>query len=196
MWAVVKSSYMLEHPDKYNKYLLGNNLVVWDNQQERLVNTPKITKFAKWQISGFVDGEGSFCLNVKKHPNSKHGFRIDPAFYVYQHRKHRWFLEVIRHMFKGGSIHSKTSPATVLTYQLAGIRPNYEKVIPFFKKYHLITKQKQFELFTQGVELMMQKKHLTTSGKIELVEIAFEMNAIGKGRKWNKKEVISRILRD
>ena len=66
--AVVKSSHMVEHPKKH-KYLVGKNLVIWDNQQERLVKVPKITKELKWYVAGFVDGEGSFCLNIKRRPD-------------------------------------------------------------------------------------------------------------------------------
>lgn len=193
--AVVKSSHMREHPKKH-RYQIGKNSVIWDDQQERLVRVPNPTEELKWFISGFVDGEGSFCLNVKNHPKSKNGFRIDPAFYVYQHEKNRWILEVIKEVFNHGSIHRKTSPYSVYTYQIAGIKPCYDIVMPFFSKYCLATKQETFKLFSEGVSLMYNKEHLKREGMIELVDIAYNINLLGKGKKWDKEEILARILRD
>lgn len=187
---------MREHP-KRHKYQIGNNFVVWDDQQERLVKSiSSPSEELYWFLSGFVDGEGSFCLNVKNHSKSKYGFRIDPAFYLYQHEKNRWILEVMKDVLGGGSIHRKTSPYSVFTYQLAGISPCYKKVLPFFEEYHLATKRETFNLFRKGVTLMYNKEHHRKEGFIELLDIAYEMNQIGKGRKWSKKELLTRILRD
>lgn len=182
--------------NKYNKYLLGNNLIIWDNQQERLSTKPKITKELKWYLSGFVDGEGSFCLNIKKKDESKYGFTIDPAFYVYQHKSKRVILEIFKFVFGTGSIHIKSSPDTVLTYQITGIRNCYEKVLPFFRKYPLITKKETFQIFEKAIELMFKKQHLSKEGKLELLDLAYMLNQRGKGRKWNKEKFVERILRD
>ena len=193
--AVVKSSYMLEHP-KQHKYLNSNNLMSLDNQQERLVTSSSaFTNELKWFLSGFIDGEGSFCLNVKNRQDVKYGLRIEPAFYVYQHEKGIEILEMIRQMFGCGSIHRKTSPYNVFTYQISGIKPCYTKVIPFFKKYPLIVKSKTFNIFEEGVSFMNSKQHLTRNGMIHLVDLAYEINQQGKGKKWNKENIVTRILR-
>ena len=193
--AVVKSSYMLEHP-KQHKYLNSNNLMSLDNQQERLVTSSSaFTNELKWFISGFIDGEGSFCLNIKNRNDVKYGFRIEPAFYVYQHEKSLYILKLIQAMFGCGSIHRKTSPYHVFTYQISGIKPCYEKVIPFFEKYRLIVKSRTFELFKEGVAFMNSKQHLSRNGMIHLVDLAYEINHQGKGKKWNKEHIVARILR-
>ncbi len=196
---------MLEHPTssksrrmraKDNKYQVGKNLIIWDDQQERLSLTNGVTSELKWWLAGFVDGEGSFCLNIKRKPTAKLGFTIDPGFYVYQHKHKKVVLETFKHVFKTGSIHNKTSPSTVLTYQIAGIQNCYDKVLPFFRKYQLITKREVFEYFGEAVSLLQKKHHFSESGKWEIVDIAYKMNLLGKGRKWTKKELIERILRD
>ena len=193
-WAVVKSNYMLEHPKQY-EYHNGNNLISLDNQQERLVN--KIPQDClNWYISGFVDGEGSFCLIVRNRKNVKYGFRIDPAFYVYQHEKNLWILKLIQRSLGYGSIHRKTSPYNVYTLQIAGIKPCKEYVLPFFQKYKLLVKSKTFKIFTNAVNMMSKKEHLNKKGMLQLLDYAYEINQLGKGRKWEKEIFVTRILRD
>jgi hypothetical protein len=126
----------------------------------------------------------------------RYGFRIEPAFYVYQHEKSIYILELLRKMFECGSIHRKTSPYNVFTYQISGIKPCYEKVIPFFDKYPLIVKSKTFEIFKEGVDFMYRKEHLTKEGFLHLVDLAYEINQQGKGKKWEKEDIVARILRD
>jgi hypothetical protein len=161
-----------------------------------LLIKPIFTEQLKWFLSGFIDGEGSFCLNIKRRQNVRYGFRIEPAFYVYQHEKSIYILELLRKMFECGSIHRKTSPYNVFTYQISGIKPCYEKVIPFFDKYPLIVKSKTFEIFKEGVDFMYRKEHLTKEGFLHLVDLAYEINQQGKGKKWEKEDIVARILRD
>ena len=194
--AVVKSSHMQEHP-KRHKYQIGKKFVVWDDQQERLVRSIfNPSEDLCWFLSGFVDGEGSFCLNVKSTSKSKFKFRIDPAFYLYQHERNKWILYVMKDVLGEGSIHRKTSPYSVFTYQLAGISPCYKRVLPFVEKYQLATKKKAFDLFSRGVTLMYNGEHHTKKGFIKLLDIAYEINQVGKGNKWSKEEILTRIPRD
>ncbi len=195
-WAVIKSNYMLGHPKRYKYFLKSKNFMLLDNQQERLSNTvPANTHYINWFISGFIDGEGSFCLNIKNRNNVKYGLRIEPAFYVYQHEKGLDILKLIQSMFDTGSIHRKSNPSNVFTYQISGITPCFTKVIPFFKKYPLIVKSEAFEIFSEAVTLMYYKKHLNRTGFLKLVDYAYKINRLGKGKKWDRKIVIDRILR-
>lgn len=181
-----------------HEYLVGENLMTMDNQQERFskIMSHLITTNLKWYIAGFVDGEGSFCLNIKKREDIPGGFVIDPTFYVCQHEKNKFVLELIQQIFKTGSIHRKTSPFSVFTYQIAGVRACMEKVIPFFNKYQLRVKAETFNLFRQAVFMLSTKQHKTREGKVKIVEIAYTMNQLGKGKKWNKEEILEKILRD
>ena len=161
-----------------------------DNQQERLLRSVSFDEPFKWYLSGFVDGEGSFCISLKKKPGSIYGWQIDPSFYLYQHEKHLWILEKVREFFGAGCIRRKSNPGTVYTYALHGIGHAQTKVIPFFRQYPLRVKQETFTLFTHAVELMARKVHHERLGFERVVRIAFELNQIGKGRKWT----IDRVL--
>ena len=172
--------------------VFGNNLNMRDNQQERLIKTTKFDDDFKWFLAGFVDGEGSFCVSIKKHPSTKFGWQIDPAFYLYQHEENRWYLELVKKFFHGGSIHCKSSPYNVFTYCLKGVRNMDEKILPFFQKYKLMTKRQSFDLFAKVVKLMMKKEHLKKQGFRKILKIAYKINQIGKGRKW----ALDRVLKE
>lgn len=167
-----------------------------DNQQERLIRNVKFDKRFKWFLTGFVDGEGSFCLSVKKRPSTKFGWGIDPSFHLYQHEKNKWILELVQQFFGCGSIHRKTSPHSVFTYKICGIKPVHRSVIPFFKRYPLLVKEETFELFCNAVEKMLKKEHLNWRGFQNILDIAYKMNQMGKGRRWTKDDIRMRILRD
>lgn len=163
-----------------------------DNQQERFPRTIKFDDQFKWWLSGFVDGEGSFCLSVKKHPTMKFGWQIDPSFFLYQHEKNLWILESVKEFFGGGCIHRKSNPGTVFTYALHGIGHAKSKVIPFFKKYQLLVKRDTFDLFERSVNLMDKKVHLDRNGFEQVLRIAYQMNQMGKGRKWTLDRVLEK----
>ncbi len=43
---------------------------------------------------------------------------------------------------------------------------------------------------------MYKKRHLTKEGFLYLVDLAYEINQQGKGKKWDKETIITKILRD
>jgi hypothetical protein len=51
-------------------------------------------------MAGVVEGEGSWCLSVKRHPTATFGFYVQPEFFVYQHRKRRQLLEMAQQIFE------------------------------------------------------------------------------------------------
>jgi hypothetical protein len=70
----------------------SDNVTGADNQQERLGSTES----ASWFLAGFVEGEGSLCVSVKRHPTCRHGYYVDPGFFLYQHESGRAILELSR----------------------------------------------------------------------------------------------------
>jgi LAGLIDADG endonuclease len=73
------------------------------NQQERLSTEEQ----KKWFLAGLIDGEGSVCISIKRHLPSRHGFLVDPEFFIYQHRNRRCLLELACEVFQTGRIHPK-----------------------------------------------------------------------------------------
>jgi hypothetical protein len=148
-----------------------------------------------YYVSGFVDGEGTFNVSFtkQKYQHNDQGFRwlIHVCFQIYQHEDHRDILELLKDkVFHTGRIYRKSTPYNVLTFTIDNPRSLQEKVIPFFEKYQLIVKQKDFLLFKKVVNLILQKRHLTKKGFTEIIDIAFQMNANGKQRKYSKEYIL------
>jgi len=167
-----------------------------DNQQERLLETVKFDQNFQWYLVGFVDGEGSFSVSLKSMPVRPFKFQIDPSFYLYQHENNKWILELVQKFFHGGSIHRKTSPYSVYTYALRGVRNMKEKIVPFFTKHPLLVKRPVFDIFSKIVFMMDRQEHHHYDGFTHIVKMAYELNKMGKGRKWELETVLNKIPRD
>ncbi len=146
-------------------------------------------------VAGFVDGEGTFNVSFtkQKYAHNEQGFKwlIHPCFQVYQHEDHKYILELLKErVFHTGRIHRKSSPYNVYTYTIDNPRNLSEKIIPFFDKYQLIVKDKDFQLFKEVVNLILQKEHLNKDGFKKILDIAFQMNSNGKQRKYSKEYIL------
>ena len=167
--------------------------MIADNQQERSL----ITENQKWFLAGFIEGEGSVCVSIKKHKNGKFGYLIDPEFFLYQHKSRRDILELAKKVFNTGRIYPKTDNPDVLVYTVDARRSLLEKVLPYFKKYMIYSSRnedfKKFAIITRALE---NKEHWTKDGMINIIKIAYSMNLNGKQRRRPIEEVINEILRD
>ena len=148
-----------------------------------------------YYLAGFVDGEASFSVAIIKDPTQKFGWMINPCFQVYQHKNHKEVLELYQFIFGTGSIYAKGGTPNVLVYSIDSRRNLIEKVILFFDKYPLITKFETYKMFREIVMSMEKREHWTVPGFKRLVDLAFQMNQQGKGRK-NTKEYIFSTLPD
>jgi hypothetical protein len=97
-----------------------------DNQQERLGSTAS----ASWFLAGFVEGEGSLCVSIKRHPTCRHGYYVDPGFFLYQHESGRALLELAQATFGSGRIYRKSGSDAVLVYEVSSTAILRERVNP------------------------------------------------------------------
>ena len=147
-------------------------------------------------VAGFVDGEGSFSVAILKHPKKENQWIINPCFQVYQHQKHREILEICQEVFGTGSIYRKSGVHPVLNFSIDSMRNIVERVIPFFDRYPLVTKQEAYKIFREIVFAMQKKEHFTKEGFIRLVRLAYSMNQQGKGRRRTLEEIIGSLPPD
>ena|SRR3989344_8723098 len=146
-----------------------------------------------YYLAGFVDGEGSFSVAIIKHPTQKFGWMINPCFQVYQHEKHREILELCRSVFQTGTIYRKSGIHPVLNFSINSRRGIIEKVIPFFDKYPLVVKMDTYQTFRTIVMAMENKEHISIDGFKRIVDLAYNMNQQGKGRKNTKEFIFSTL---
>jgi hypothetical protein len=200
--ALVKFGYMLEHPC-IPRYSFGNqapqsvcepesdNPSDADNQQERLIG---------W-ITGFVDGEGCFSINLVRQPHRSNrrgyrtGFQVAHQFVVTQGAKSIESLQTMQWFFKVGRLHCNhrrdNHKEDLYQYVVCGRKELQQKIIPFFQRYPLRTaKRLDFEKFVRCMRIIEVNAHLTVRGLIAIAEIIQTMNHC------KPRTDLIRILRD
>ena len=162
-----------------------------DNQQERLIG---------W-ITGFVDGEGCFSMNLVRQPHRSNrrgyrtGFQVAHQFVVTQGAKSVECLQTMQHFFGVGRLHCNRRHDNHKEdlYQFVVCRRSdlRQTIIPFFQRYPLRTaKRLDFEKFVRCMRIIETNAHLTVRGLIAVAEIIQTMNHC------KSRTDMIRILRD
>lgn len=137
-------------------------------------------------LSGYTDGEGSFCISFSPRSKLKAKVEIRPSFSVSQNSDRAEVLYLFKDYFGCGSIRPDRSDRT-LKYEVRSLNDLITKIIPHFKKYPLLSnKQKDFELFAYICEQLMGKNFQLK----EIISLAYKMNTSGK-RKFEQNYLYS-----
>lgn len=151
-------------------------------------------------LAGFIEGEGSLCISIKKHSSSKFGYFIDPEFFLYQHIAGKPILEKTKTLFRSGNVFLKSGSEDVYVFSITSRKVILERVIPYFKRYVLpfSCKFTFFPTFVYIVESLEQKRHHKLENFLELLELTYNLNPNSKGkkRKFEFEILRSNILRD
>ena len=141
-----------------------------DNQQERLD--------ADW-IVGFVDGEGCFHVSINKIDKMSLGWQVLPEFRIVQNLKDDNVLYKIQEYFGFGLVTTNRTDkyGTRKEFRVRGL-DNLKELIKFFEANPLQTesKRKNFELFSEVVDMIDKKDHLTQEGLDKIANIVSKMN--------------------
>jgi hypothetical protein len=145
-----------------------------------------------YYIAGFVDGEGSFNVSVKKRDDYEKDWKITASFNISQ--KDRVILALIKKKLGCGTLRERKDG--VVYYEVTNIRTLYERIIPFFCRFGFLSasKKRNFSIFKKIVEMMYRKEHLNESGLREVLELREQLNkGRGRKRKYNLEDVIKHI---
>ena len=143
-------------------------------------------------LSGFADGEGSFCVYFSPRSRMTLGWEVRPSFSVGQNTSRPEVLNLFLQYFKCGSLRPNRGDNTV-KFETRSLKPLLEVVIPHFRKYPLLSsKARDFEKFVTICNLLAQNAHLTRDGFIKIVDLAFEMNGFG-ARRYKKQYILDTI---
>jgi len=146
-----------------------------------------------WYLSGYADGEGSFCVSFSPRSKIRLKLEVRPSFSVSQNGDRSEVLRLFQKTLNCGSIRPDRSDKTY-KFETRNLNDLVNKVIPFFRKYTLMSsKSIDFEKFSKICFLLKESKHKSKSGLIEIVKIATSMNTSGK-RKYDAQKLFS-ILR-
>lgn len=138
-------------------------------------------------ISGLTDGDGSFFIGF----NSKG--KVTASYTITQEASCKNLLEELVKFFNCGNVYDPKS--SYCRYQVNSLNDINNKIIPHFKEYELLTSKKEhFETFSKVCDLLQNDVHKTEEGLLEIVNLAYNMNRDGKGRKLTKEEYIQLML--
>lgn len=161
--------------------------------------SPEITTKYKFFLAGFIEGEGAFCISIKKQKNS---IRVDPEFNICQHLDGISHLIAYMNLFKTGNISFKIGSRKTFVFKITNRRALKEKFIPYYKKYVLpyTCKQKKynFKLYLTVLNLLEQKVHLTPKGlALKILPLVYKMNTHkGKSRQYSLESLQKKILNE
>ncbi len=160
----------IEGAKEYEKELIKNNI--------NSINTPISSDF----ISGFIDGDGSFFISFQKDTKIKIGFNIT------NDRDSKPLLEGIKNKFNNiGTIIEGTKKE--LVYVVNGLNQINDNLIPFMDENPIFSERaSHYDKFRTVALLLKREKPLTLKSKINIVNLAYEMNKKGKHRILSKSQ--------
>ena len=168
-----------------------------DNPQERLLKCMQIesTRWLKsiptskgYYFAGFVDGEGSFNVSMRKRDDHTIGWQVVLTFNVSQ--KELYILAQLKQLLGCGRLQSRKDG--VYYYVVSNPRSLVERVIPFFDHFSFLSqhKKKNFNIFKQIAQMVMQKQHLNDEGLQTILKLREKLNQRrGRARKYTIKDV-------
>lgn len=138
-------------------------------------------------IAGIIDGDGSFYVSFNKNGSIKTGFSITGD------KDSRPLLEGIQEKFKGiGSI--KEGSKNELVYTITGLNQIIDVLIPFIDNNPLFSERaSHYDKFKTVSLILKSEQPLTIESKLNIVELAYDMNKKGKRRNLSKTGYINLI---
>ena len=132
-------------------------------------------------IVGFTDGEGCFSVSIFRNKTTKIGWQVFPEFVITQGEKSLPALRIFEKHFGCGKTYKNkrydNHNEHLYRYCVRSLNDLTGIIIPFFRRHSLYTsKQKDFEIFADIIEMMKKKKHTTLSGLRKIAKKVEQMN--------------------
>lgn len=130
------------------------------------LNSIAISEKKCYFLAGFIEGEGSISISIKKNDKYPFGLELDPVFNITQHVKGISNLYLALEVFQTGRIRFKHGSNATLVFVIESRKSLQEKVCPFFEKYLIKSglssdfKQTRYKQFKEMLDLFDNKAHL------------------------------------
>ena len=163
-----------------------------DNQQERPSSSDWLDRISidlgNW-VAGFVDGEGSFNVPLRREHDRGLPWRVSLSFNVSQIGAETPSL--LRSIFAAGTVRGRGDG--VFYFEVTKPKELEERVFPFFERFPLRTpKQYDPAVFRQITALVQSGRHKTAAGIEEALRLRAPMNRGGKRRRTDE-EIIAAL---
>jgi len=165
-----------------------------DNQQERPSSSNWLDRIPRdlgnW-VAGFVDGEGSFNVPIRRERDRGLPWRVSLSFNVSQIGEEA--PELLRSVFGLGTVRGRGDG--VFYFEVTKPTDLKDRVFPFFDRFELRSpKRNDLAVFRTITELVLSGRHLSAAGIEQALELRAPMNRGGKRRR-SDDEIIA-TLRD
>ena len=173
------------------------------NQQERPAHSSWLDRIPDdlgHYVAGFVDGEGSFNVPIRRERDRTMPLRAGLSFNVSQIG--RFHPELLQSTFGCGTVRERRDG--VVYYEVTRPPDLSERVFPFFERYPLRgPKAHDLAVFISITALVQSGDHLSPGGLRKIVKLRSPMNRGGKRRRtdedifklleeWESSEAIRR----
>lgn len=131
-------------------------------------------------LAGFVDGEGSFVVSLRKRDDHTMKWQIVLSFSVAQ--KDKTVLTLLKRHLGCGKLNQRRDGIWI--YTVINPLAINERIIPFFKRFNFLSSKtkRNFSIFSKIAKLVNNHNHLTPEGLKEIIQLREKLNE-GKGRK-------------
>ena len=131
-------------------------------------------------LGGFVEGEGSFNVSLRRKLDYKTNWQVVMSFNVSQ--KDPTILNLLMDELGCGIIKIRKKD-NLHSYDVTKPKDIIQKVIPYFKKYPVFSdsKKRNFAIFCEIASIMEKGNHKIPSGLRRILELREKLNE-GKGR--------------
>ena len=174
-----------------------------DNQQERSSSKTWLDEVPYdlgHYIAGFVDGEGSFNVPIRRSVDRGLPFRVSLSFNVSQIGPE--MPNLLRSVFGAGTVRGRGDG--VWYFEITKPVELEARALPFFERFEVRgAKVRDLAVFREITAKVQAGRHLTVEGIIEILALRGPMNRGGKRRrtddeivealkKWKSSEAIRR----
>jgi hypothetical protein len=131
-------------------------------------------------VAGFVDGEGSFNVPIRRERDRTMPLRAGLSFNVSQ--LGRQMPDLLQEVFERGTVRERKDG--VVYYEVTRPKDLTDRVFPFFERYPLRgPKLEDLAVFRKITALVQSGEHLSPNGLRRIVELRSPMNRGGKRRR-------------
>ena len=141
-----------------------------------------------YYFAGFVDGEGSLNVSIRKGEGYKYGWQLGFSFNVSQ--KDKVILALLKRYLGCG--HLKQRKDGLWSFVVENQSSLIEKVIPFFERFRFLSSKmkRNFSIFKKIMMIVKKQKHIEPEGIKEILRLREKLNeGRGRKRKYNLTDV-------
>jgi hypothetical protein len=157
------------------------------NQQERLGSAAWLDAVPRdlgHYIAGFVDGEGSFNVPIRRSRDRGLPFRVSLSFNVSQVGEEAPCL--LQSIFGAGTTRGRGDG--VWYFEVTKPEELEARVFPFFERFPLrLSKANDLAVFRQIATMVRTGRHLSIDGFIDILALRGPMNRGGKRRRTDEE---------